>query len=774
MSIAEAYHVQLGFWTNWSYGKIEGATLTLTRRQGGLLVAFLAIFVGAAGKSFWRVACFILHRMLSTPRPQDGIYHQLQAILRNSDTAQDAAWSLGQIIWAWRVPARFRRPFPRLIAIIILALFVSISFGVAGVFSSQITTDTANEVLLKGDNCGPLVSGDEDDLDSYQTLFLPMMGNRALSFSNYALNCYSKNVTSSSEDCYPYVRSKLNTTVIRNAGCPFSSELCKSQNENLIVDSTFNSHTDLGINAAPEDRFTLRLFHQCAPIVTKNYSRPFFRNDSGEDVMRYFYGPIRGLNYTYTQELPSIAALDKVDFRPRAIRARTRADYTLNTIKVYGGPPEIEKFSHFKPIQALRREDADVMLFFLSSPGINFADKVDDPWFSAHRTGPRSGSVVNNDQTRPTYMQDEPAGVLGCTMQTQYCNAHTGKCSPLSGYADQRFDLKSLFDKPAQKKMFRWSVDVFQLGFFSISGIVDNLGITSLVARLGLTANQQGPIPTNQWQIEVEQWVSASLASVQGSFIESGNGPRPLYERFRRAPNGTEQTAVCKSQKIMTTKYSSFSVLGVALILLVGGLIMVLDLGLEPLIDYIQIRRNKTRPNPSGTYARLEWNANTTLQLQRLAHEHMRVGTWKYSGWYSHPVTAPGDKLAMVDMRNEEHTLLVAPEDWEYYSAGTTRSDSGADEGWEEKTIRRADTFASETDFRKKELRRSETMESIDSVIVRQGVRRVDTTTTLVGDDEEAGLEHGEMKRVSMIQEEEVSVDDKKRVVSLRDRPQDR
>ena len=224
----------------------------------------------------------------------------------------------------------------------------------------------------------------------------------------------------------------------------------------------------------------------------------------------------------------------------------------LSVVKWYGGPARLEKFSSFKPIKQLRRDDADVMLFFLSSPGIHFGKPVDDPWFSAHRKAGSTFSVVNETNTRPLYSQDEPAGVLGCTMQTQYCNALTGKCSPMSGYADNRFDIKELFDEPAQKKMFRWSVDIFQHGFFSISGIVDNLGITSLVARLGLTANTQGPLPDNQWQTEVEQWVSASLASIQGSFVESGSGPRELYQRFRIPPNGTEQTQVCKSQVRIT------------------------------------------------------------------------------------------------------------------------------------------------------------------------------------------------------------------------------
>jgi hypothetical protein len=44
------YQVKLGFWTNWSNGKILGATMTMSRQNGGFLIAFLAIFVGMAGK----------------------------------------------------------------------------------------------------------------------------------------------------------------------------------------------------------------------------------------------------------------------------------------------------------------------------------------------------------------------------------------------------------------------------------------------------------------------------------------------------------------------------------------------------------------------------------------------------------------------------------------------------------------------------------------------------------------------------------------------------
>ena len=70
--------VYLGLWINHSYGKIRGVTLTLTRRDGGLLIAFFALFVTIAGTEFWRISCFAIHHLLSSEHPRDGIYHQRQ------------------------------------------------------------------------------------------------------------------------------------------------------------------------------------------------------------------------------------------------------------------------------------------------------------------------------------------------------------------------------------------------------------------------------------------------------------------------------------------------------------------------------------------------------------------------------------------------------------------------------------------------------------------------------------------------------------------------
>jgi hypothetical protein len=181
----------------------------------------------------------------------------------------------------------------------------------------------------------------------------------------------------------------------------------------------------------------------------------------------------------------------------------------------------------------------------------------------------------------------------------------------------------------------------------------------------------------------------------------------------------------------MTTRYSSFSVLGVGLILTFGSLLILLDLFIESIVDYIQFKRSKAKPNPTGTYARLEWEANTTLQLQRLAQEHVGVGNWRNVGWAQHPITERGEKLGMLDVRDEKHTMLIRPgvlEEMSYAGDQKPLSEGSDSAFWnsELKSPRGADTFDSE----KGDVTRVDTFESLP----RRGVRRIDTTATLVNE----------------------------------------
>lgn len=171
--------IYLGFWTNWSYGRIRGATLTLTQRDGGLLLAFLALFATIAGTCFWRIACLAIHHALYSGTSQDGIYHQRQAVLRNAANGTSGLWSLLQINWTWRRHTQ-SRPYWRILPLATFTLTIVCVFSLASIFSSQVSTSMGNEVLLLGPNCG-IYDVNSIDFEYYIETFLPYLAQRILS-----------------------------------------------------------------------------------------------------------------------------------------------------------------------------------------------------------------------------------------------------------------------------------------------------------------------------------------------------------------------------------------------------------------------------------------------------------------------------------------------------------------------------------------------------------------------------------------------------------------
>ena len=284
---SNSYNVFTGFWTNWSYGAVRGATITLTKEHGGFLIAFLAIYVGMVGKSFWRLGCFALHLSLSSSEPEDGLYHQRQAILRNSDTAQDGAWRLLVSMISWR--RRARRPVLRLLPLTLLAFLISTTFGVASIFSSHVTTDTANEVLLRGDRCGTLRRTKPNNVTAVYALFKPYHAQLASKFLNYGLTCYTNSSKPNMDNCNTYIKPELPLKSDRKAPCPFNETICKTK-ENLFMDTgRLHSLHHFGINTAPKDQFEVRIVHKCAPLVSEGFTEIANDTNMGR-VARMMYG----------------------------------------------------------------------------------------------------------------------------------------------------------------------------------------------------------------------------------------------------------------------------------------------------------------------------------------------------------------------------------------------------------------------------------------------------------------------------------------------------
>lgn len=104
-------------------------------------------------------------------------------------------------------------------------------------------------------------------------------------------------------------------------------------------------------------------------------------------------------------------------------------------------------------------------------------------------------------------------------------------------------------------------------------------------------------------------------------------------------------------QKMRTTAYASFRLARLVATYVCGIIIVLTAYLLEPISTLT--RRTLGR----GSYGDLEWSTNATLQLQRLAHEAIGMGTWRRGTEYV-PVTRPGEMLGLLDISNALHPRL--------------------------------------------------------------------------------------------------------------------
>jgi hypothetical protein len=190
--------------------------------------------------------------------------------------------------------------------------------------------------------------------------------------------------------------------------------------------------------------------------------------------------------------------------------------------------------------------------------------------------------------------------------------------------------------------------------------------MTILSSRTGDFLDSQAPLPDNQWELEVEHWFQGMLSYTQRSVVELASGPtNPAMRKYRKYANETEKENACGRQKVRSDSFTSFSVLGLGIIILVSISIISVSVLLPWVTKKIQLK--------SHPYKSLEWITNNTLQLQRLAHEALDAGTWK-GAYDSYPTTEAGERLAMLDITDPSHPKLkfVPSKDVERPDVGET------------------------------------------------------------------------------------------------------
>ena len=228
-------NVRLGLWTNWRHGAIRGSTITLNARDGDLLIAFIALFVSITGSLLWRIICLALHRILSTSISSDGLYHQRQAVLRNSSSSASGVWDLLTLGWYWR--AKSNRAYRRVLPLCTLAACIASTFAVCGIFSSRISSLTGNEVLISSSSCGVYYNIHTPNSTELWGIEKPYEAALVLKSDSYARECY--NTASQKPECSTYVRKYLPHNVTTEAECPFGREVCESETPAIAIDTGF-------------------------------------------------------------------------------------------------------------------------------------------------------------------------------------------------------------------------------------------------------------------------------------------------------------------------------------------------------------------------------------------------------------------------------------------------------------------------------------------------------------------------------------------------------
>lgn len=308
----------IGFWRDYSYGTVRGATLTLPIGWGNYLIAALTVLVSWSGISAWQICSFILHQTRAAKTTKDILDLQTQALLRDSvgatGTIIDAVKL--QCVWKKRQYATWNRT-----ALIALAAFtIWAAFTAAGVLVAEVASKNYQDVVVLAEPyaCGFLQGSNSITRDITSSIETKLI-NDTLAARTYARTFYGgEHSVVKMRSTFPKVR--LPYSVDMQQYFPFSGRTgCLGVNntvvnEAMVMDTgQLDSHNDFGINAPSNDRIIFRKRVTCSPIqegelisdsvvqtINLTYSGKTGAGTAGN--LTYYYvdiGPVGTNNYTF-------------------------------------------------------------------------------------------------------------------------------------------------------------------------------------------------------------------------------------------------------------------------------------------------------------------------------------------------------------------------------------------------------------------------------------------------------------------------------------------
>ncbi len=630
-----AAYVHEGFWLNQSKGNTQGLTLTLRPLHANLLIAVLALFVRMSGGQLWTIVRFTLHQIRASARsqPLSMLHNQQQIILRNATT--DLATARLVFCLAWSGRKKIVKSFSSSMVLVLVAIFHSAFFWVAGGLSSS-ATNAGQTVLSRSPFCGvwngtyfeTASNGPNITTDETFHLSVEFASNAEHDVQlslEYAEQCYMSSQASSyyTSTCTSiYQQPRLNWTTYPGS-CPFSSQMCSDMAKTIVLETQWiDSHDDLGINSDYNDRLRYRRITNCTVLDDTAYVTDWVNVTNSTDVQTPWkiayanYGPSipYGTNWTY-------AYSNFADFYTPFTGLSTTS-YQVGSELAYGESSGISdspglRGSTFVPVPELEQLNADLVLLFLSYTG-SYTEQIDDPWFLAHQIHHETSKLP---LARTIWTRDRPISTLACTEQHQFCTSR-GECTPLLGFYQVQ-DVAS-FNSALTAKQNVTNDRILRAA--TASSLREVVGALALTANPMLALNSTAveshtlslPLPSNQWQLEVDRWHAIVMAHFQRTFVEWETGQIAAQTQYLMPPSTAADSWICQNLMLRGTGYQSFSVLALTLIVGFGTLIITISLTIENLASCVQKRFSR------GSTGRTMWDDHEMLRLQEsgdLAHQ---------------------------------------------------------------------------------------------------------------------------------------------------------
>ncbi|KAG8624986.1 hypothetical protein KVT40_006737 [Elsinoe batatas] len=611
--------VHTGLWTNWEAGPVIGRTLTVDYQTGAYIVAALAIFVRIVGARMWDVIRFILFRLSSSPQPEDGLYHQQQAALRNVEGNSQILIVLLDLWLAWR--KKIDLAIRRTSRISIPAIINYIAFAAAGIFVSRVTNARpGSEVLLTRSNtgCGYM------DFFAAKDLGTPSMAQRLHMFSAYrsiesqayALSeqCYSGSEPIPSTACPVFGRNLVPWKLITGVDCPFGAELCDGADTVKLTSGRIDSLHHMGINSEPEHTAYLEIESTCSILnITSRLKEGTLSSIRSSTADAKNIGYMNDWYFSSIDLGPStLIPMNSTYAIPQFVNWK---DGSANTTL---GSEQISLVDFDSTVGASSTLWGTDVRSFTPIPALNHPDSVHSPWFAATQPAPVEGM----------YLPNSPLSVLACTTTRLLClPTSPPTCIPLfpdpgrtpSIPANASLPFSSPLQRSIATRLARAATDT------DIFDSVRNRGADALLAcRLSRVQSSIG-LSADQWIKELSHLFSVGMIQLQAaSYLFAGDVAGA--GSITRAKPALEQEWMCGAQVVSSEAFSGFSVLGLGIVLGVGGLVVLLSLVVEGGTHWVE------RKVGAALYRQEEWRDLGVWWLMRGACEGRVTGVWEGKG----------------------------------------------------------------------------------------------------------------------------------------------